>query len=98
MKHGGTAIFLGAFCMISYAQAPEPDVDDHQADREEWFYNQRAFPTGQIPAGARIQAIAEIQRIDRAARLRRPTANASGDRKPAVALDAATWTSIGPRP
>jgi uncharacterized protein (TIGR03437 family) len=96
MKHCGIAIFLGGFCMISYAQAPDPDVDDRQADREEWFYNQRAFPTGQIPTGARIQALAEIQRIDRAARLRRPAANATGNQ--AAALDAASWTSIGPRP
>ncbi len=79
------------------AQVADDDVDDHQREREEWFYNQRAFPTGRIPTGARINAITSIQQLDRAARLRRRSSAASTP-KLATALDAATWTSIGPLP
>jgi uncharacterized protein (TIGR03437 family) len=94
IKYLSILVAFGALCR---AQPPEQDVDDKQEDREEWFYNQRAFPAGQIPAGARIKAIADIQQIDRAARLRRRSA-AADTPKLATALDAATWTSIGPQP
>ncbi len=75
------------------------EVDDRQAARQEWFYTQRAYPNGTIPTGARLNAIREIQRIDRAARFqrqslaaRRPMANA------AITMDSSNWTLIGPQP
>ncbi len=75
------------------------DPDDRQAARDEWFYSQRAYPGGTIPVGARVNAIREMQRIDRAARFRRqsgaarsPLANA------AVTMDSTNWTLIGPQP
>ena len=81
------------------AQRPNQEPDDRQAARQEWFYTQRAYPRGSIPAGARVNAIREMQRIDRAARGRRqadlrrsPLANA------AVTMDSANWTLIGPQP
>ena len=49
-------------------------MDDKEAAREEWFYSQREYPLGQIPAGARVKAIADIQNIQRTIRARRQTA------------------------
>lgn len=86
-------------CTLLCAQKPNQEPDDRQAARQEWFYTQRAYPRGTIPSGARVNAIREMQRIDRAARVRRqadlrrsPLANA------AVTMDSANWTLIGPQP
>src|SRR5258706_8660427 len=99
-KHSCGCIFAItiAFCIPSFAQVRERD--DHEKDRDEWFYSQRSYPRAQIPAGARLNAIAEIERIDRAARASHPQAleAAAIDGGLAAALDASTWTSIGPRP
>ncbi len=92
------AITLTAFCIPSFAQ--EREKDDHQKERDEWFYSQRSYPGTQIPTGARLNAIAEIKRIDRAVRAshRQPLATAAIDGGLSGTLDAATWTSIGPKP
>ncbi len=69
--------------------------------RQEWFYSQREFPLGSIPAGARVDAIRELRRIDRIARQQRKgpaTAAAGRNATAAAAMDSATWTLIGPRP
>lgn len=96
MKRCTVAISL-ALCMTSFAQ--EREKDDRQAAREEWFYSQRAYPLGRIPPLARVNAIAEIQRIDAAARQRRQQLRtASVADTVGKTLDAATWTSIGPKP
>ena len=101
MKQLVVAICVGAFCIVSFAQQRETDVDDKEAAREQWFYTQREYPLGQIPAGARVKAIADIQNIQRTIRARRQTASAAGNATGAAlaaTLDAANWTSIGPRP
>src|ERR1700733_4408288 len=101
MKHLVVAICVGSFCSLSFAQQREQDVDDKEAAREEWFYSQREYPLSQIPAGARLKAIADIQNIQRTIRARRQTASASGNTSVAALaaiLDAANWTSIGPQP
>src|SRR5262249_4039901 len=78
--------------------AQERDKDDPRA-RDEWFYGQRAYPLGYIPPLARVNAIAEIQRIDDAARQRRlQLRTASVADTIGETLDAAMWTFIGPRP
>jgi uncharacterized protein (TIGR03437 family) len=89
-------IALTAFCIPAFAQ----EQDDHQKERDEWFYSQRSYPRDQIPAGARLNAIAEIRRIDRAVRAGRQQTRAATALGGGLAntLDAATWTSIGPRP
>lgn len=90
-------ILAGLLCLAVFAQ--EREMDDRAAQREEWFYGQRAFPLTQIPTGARIRAISEIQRIDRAARSRHQSASTRNAGVPlATGLDATTWTSIGPKP
>src|SRR5580704_5615572 len=101
MKYPVVAICAGVFCIISLAQERDKEVDDQQPDREEWFYSQREYPLGQIPTGARLKAITDIQTIDRTVRARRQTASAAGNAAGAsitATLDAATWTSIGPKP
>lgn len=87
------------FSNLTFGQRIPQDPDDRQAARDEWFYTQRAYPNRTIPTGARINAIREIQRVDRAARVRRqsnparsPLANA------AITMDSANWTLIGPQP
>src|SRR5258708_31810305 len=97
-KHSCALLAVHAFCIPSFAQQRERD--DHQRERDEWFYSQRSYPRAQIPAGARLNAIAEIKRIDRAVRAihQRPPAAAAIDASLAATLDASTWTSIGPRP
>jgi len=101
MKLLVVAICVGASCIASFAQERQREVDDQQAAREEWFYSQREYPLSQIPAGARLKAIADIKAIERAVRTRRQTASAAGNAlgvSIATTLDAATWTSIGPKP
>jgi uncharacterized protein (TIGR03437 family) len=102
MKRCIFAITLTLFCIPSFAQEPqqELDKDDHAKERAEWFYSQRAYPRTHIPAGARMKAIADIKRADLAVRAshRQPLATAAIDGSLASALDAANWTSIGPKP
>ncbi len=71
------------------------------AARQQWFYSERAFPLGYIPAGARPAAVREIERLDRIARQQRRgplTAAAGANAIAAAAMDSATWTLIGPKP
>ena len=101
MKNPAIVLGLSVFCAVLFGQERENELDDKQAQREEWFYRQREYPLGQIPAGARIKAIAEIRNIERANRARRQATSATGNASGssiATTLDAATWTSIGPRP
>ncbi len=101
MKYPVVALCIGAFCIVSTAQERDQEADDKQAAREEWFYGQRQYPLGQIPTGARLKAIADIQAIQRSIRARRLTASAGGSSPAAslaATLDAANWVSIGPRP
>ncbi|HEV2688375.1 MAG TPA: hypothetical protein VGV35_07465, partial [Bryobacteraceae bacterium] len=97
MKHIAISLALAALCVTSFAQQREKD--DRQAAREEWFYSQRTYPRAQIPAGARVKAIADIQRNDAAMRLRHLSAPLSSvNARLATTLDATNWTSIGPKP
>src|ERR1700722_8288890 len=66
------------------------DADDHQLERQQWFYSQRQYPSGRIPAGARIGAVAAIKARERA--MRQPGA------APRATLNSSTWTLIGPQP
>ena len=100
MKHGFVAIGLVVFSSVCLAQIRKKVVvDDQQAQREEWFYSQRAYPLGRIPTGARLKAIAEIDRLDGELRARQPqSVAAESESTTAAGLVAGKWTSIGPRP
>ena len=98
MKHRVTYIALSAFSVACLAQERDREPDDREAAREEWFYNQRAYPLGQIPAGARLKAITDLQRIEAAGGRRMPPAVNGADRRAASAPEASNWTLIGPQP
>ena len=68
------------------AQDHEQEIESDDADkRENWFYAERAYPFGEIPADARRRAWES-----------RPGRGKSGDRVSPFAQG--TWTPIGPAP
>src|SRR5260370_21905643 len=87
------------FSVLITAQQIDKDDDNRQAAREEWFYGPRAYPNNAIPRGARLNAIREMQRIDRAARSLRQSAPARSPlANAAITMDSTNWTLIGPQP
>src|SRR5438552_3037286 len=101
MKASKFLPFLVSLGFILPAQVWERPEDDDPAARHAWFYNQRAYPLPSIPPGARRDAIREIARTDALARLQRqafPAIALGMNNRAAAAIDAATWTLIGPRP
>jgi len=70
--------------------------------RSEWFFHQRAFPLGYIPAGARIKAYQQVEQMrrtkgifmDRFAAAARARATVGQN----IPINTSTWTSIGPQP
>src|SRR5579863_1088674 len=88
-------------CPIVTAQSwPRTENDGEQSARQRWFYEQRAYPYGSIPAGARADAVRAIDRIDSATRLQHLAAAraAPSAGSLAITLDSANWTLIGPMP
>jgi hypothetical protein len=86
MKYYCAYLAAGVFlCLNLSAQVrtQAEEEDNQQAQRERWFYEQRRFPLGHIPTGARTSAIEEIKRR---AKPRDVTTNSSN------------WTLIGPQP
>ncbi|HEV2299038.1 MAG TPA: hypothetical protein VGR72_11025 [Candidatus Acidoferrales bacterium] len=71
--------------------------------RADWFFKQRAYPLGFIPAGARMKAIQQMEEMrraqgtlmDRFAAREQTTAQSFGT---IPALSTSNWTSIGPQP
>ncbi len=100
MMHRLAALALVVFSGVCFAQLHKKIVvDDQQAEREEWFYTQRAYPNTRIPPGARLKALAEIDRIDGEFRTLHPQFAAQESASTtAAALVVGKWTSIGPRP
>ncbi|MDQ6758803.1 MAG: hypothetical protein M3Z32_02915 [Acidobacteriota bacterium] len=74
-------------CPIVFGQGREREPDDEQAERQRWFYEQRAYPLLRIPNGARLNAIRALDAMDRA----RP-------KQRAATTNSAYWVPIGPRP
>jgi photosystem II stability/assembly factor-like uncharacterized protein len=63
-------------------------------ERERWFYDQRAFPLGYIPAGARIHALRARHEMQLAEQARRASAR---DSISAISFPG-SWIPIGPQP
>ncbi|HEV2222930.1 MAG TPA: hypothetical protein VGR84_08010 [Candidatus Acidoferrales bacterium] len=70
--------------------------------RADWFFRQRAFPLGHIPADARMKAFQQVEQMRRtkgvfmnrfaaAARAKFPVTQT-------IPINGSTWTSIGPQP
>jgi uncharacterized protein (TIGR03437 family) len=77
---------------LSLVSAQERE-DRQQAERQNWFYEQRRFPLGHIPTGARLSAIEELGTIPAPSR---PAFQATNTR--AATTDPANWSLIGPQP
>jgi photosystem II stability/assembly factor-like uncharacterized protein len=69
-------------------RAHDEEGEDLMA-RDAWFYYQRAYPYGMIPAGARAGALRASEAITR-------SLERSGDRRRASLLSATSWEPIGP--
>src|SRR5258707_13516496 len=93
MKRIASFFALFSAGLACYGQDAEKDVDDHQAERQEWFYSQREFPLGHIPTRARLNAIDAIKNMERSSRQTRVAVPAASPR-----ADASPWSLIGPRP
>jgi photosystem II stability/assembly factor-like uncharacterized protein len=71
--------------------------------RQQWFYGQRAYPLGYIPAGARLKAWRQTRQMIQALEAARATAAAAPEQvAPSlidpITLSQTTWTLIGPQP
>jgi Cep192 domain 4/HYDIN/CFA65/VesB-like, Ig-like domain len=71
--------------------------------REEWFYQQRAYPHKHIPAGARLKAYQQLRKMQAAQQSRRQkqqntATSPSTSTTFATALSSTSWTLIGPQP
>lgn len=78
-------------------QKPEPEAENGVRQRQEWFYKQRAYPLAHIPAGARLKALNQLNRMITAERERNfaPSANGAA---PQIIPSTTAWTLIGPQP
>src|SRR2546426_3675280 len=74
----------------------EREEKDTARKRIEWFYQQRAFPLGFIPAGARLRALQELDRmLEREGKLvRQPDGSVQQFIQPVTTM----WSPIGPQP
>jgi photosystem II stability/assembly factor-like uncharacterized protein len=75
-----------AFCLPGAQAYAQEEEDDHARRRWEWFFQQRAFPFGAIPAGALDRARTQLAAL----RL-----SFSAARVPPIA--GTRWQAIGPR-
>jgi hypothetical protein len=81
------------------AAKEEKDSPDAVRKREEWFYKQRSSANGHIPAGARANALAHMQRMMEAeGKLVHRADGSVAEVAPFAASVTSTWTSIGPTP
>jgi photosystem II stability/assembly factor-like uncharacterized protein len=74
----------------------EFEEGDIVLQRERWFYGQRAYPLGYIPAGARINALSQLDHMLASRQRLRKQLGLSDEKMP----DAfgTTWKVIGPKP
>lgn len=86
----------------------EKDSAQQIKKRAQWFFDQRAYPLGHIPADARIGAVEHLERM-RASRgtfmehflrqAQRPNApDVPGGNPQQIAITMSSWTPIGPQP
>ncbi|HKU23487.1 MAG TPA: choice-of-anchor D domain-containing protein [Terriglobales bacterium] len=73
--------------------------------RQQWFYQQRAYPNKKIPAGARLKAYQQFLKMQADQRSRQlkqqptgPNVSSSSSTAFATALSTTAWTLIGPKP
>ena len=79
----------------------EHDSAEQIRKRSEWFFHQRAFPLGHIPAGARMKAFQQMEQMRRTKGVfmnRFAAAASEWSIGQSITPNASTWTSIGPEP
>ncbi|HKV26854.1 MAG TPA: IPT/TIG domain-containing protein, partial [Candidatus Acidoferrales bacterium] len=104
-------LLAGAFSQVPLGgQSDHPRaLGQHEHDsalqirkRAEWFFHQRAFPLGHIPAGARLKAFQQVERMRQTKGVFMGRfAAATAERIPGfqnITPNTSTWTSIGPQP
>ena len=87
------ATACAAITLTASAQSHSTKKLDTVKKRSEWFFEQRAYPSGRIPPGARLEALKQLD------------AMVQGEASAAATAEATTatvlsnrWTQIGPRP
>jgi len=70
--------------------------------RADWFFHQRAFPLGHIPADARLKALQQVEQMRRTKGVFMNRFAAAASAKfpvtQTIPINGSTWTSIGPQP
>ena len=100
---GFTFLTLASILAGFAQQEPEPaEKGDLVRQRLEWFYNQRAYPLKHIPAGIRLRALEQLDRM-LAAEGKLTTAATTvssglASDLSAAAISSTAWTLIGPQP
>ncbi|MGC1105956.1 MAG: IPT/TIG domain-containing protein [Candidatus Acidiferrales bacterium] len=108
-------ILLAVFIVPLIGKGPARERPGRERDsaqqikkRAQWFFRQRAYPLGHIPADAQIRAVEHLEQM-RANRgtfmegllARAQHANsggASGEAPQQIAINMSSWTPIGPQP
>ena len=86
-------IFVTVFAGSGYAGEPadpwqmQAFTNSHASKQEQWFWNQRSFPLGYIPAGARTKALQQASQLQQNAANLGPSPNGVN-----------MWTNFGPAP
>ncbi len=70
------------------------EAEGDPKDRSDWFYSQRAYPLGYIPAGIQVEGVREMDRLERQ---RDAVIRALGLNR-SLPANATTWTNIGSAP
>lgn len=101
------ALVLGLIFMlapIAFSQTPalpqhkaEAEAENSVRQRQEWFYRQRAYPLAHIPAGARLKALNQLERMITTEKDRSFASSARGA-APQITPSTTGWTLIGPQP
>src|SRR3989454_7000711 len=92
-------LLASALASLSTAQRkPMPRVELEDSDvilrRQEWFYRQRTYPLGFIPAGARLRALQHLEEMQR--REAAPSTRGGSPHRPAAVTNA--LLPLGARP
>ncbi len=95
--------------VVSFAQRADLPRQAQSANvirlRQQWFYQQRAYPNKKVPEGARLKAYQQLLKMQADQRSRQlkqqptgPNVSSSSSTAFATALSTTAWTLIGPKP
>ncbi len=87
MIHGCLCVLMAAGAVYLSAQERAPGKSTTTEARRQWFRQQRAYPHDHIPAGARQQALRQMQAM--------PPAGKSSN---AIKTSTTSWVALGPNP